>query len=284
MSELPVINPVSPLAAANLAAVFATTAESHLAAQVGDLAWLAMPTKYGLRMAGAWRLRKPIADWTASDFTGADGFAQDEAAFRAHVEEIAEHKRELLSLPRPETGMRVSTPWGTSQQSYHYADGVLCHSTAGHGGFHLSRERNAQVHAMLRNDDGWYEEDAEWAKVAFAFPALFTAHECRHAYQSLRNDYPDEWEHLHGVTLKPGESRAKDERQFQQDHGADWVVVSAITSRHHPGFVECFAKLGGNRTLGEMRQFLVASGEYQAGRFGFVIDEARHAPFVAQAA
>jgi hypothetical protein len=161
--------------------VFASTTQGHLAAQVDDLAWLAFPVGDGLRMASAWRLRKPVAEWTASDFSGADGFAQDEPAFRAHVEEIAQHKRELLSLPRPETGMRVSTLWGTSQQSYRYADGILCHSTAGHGGFHLSGECNAQVHAMLRNDDGWYEEDAEWAKVAVTFPALFTAYERKHA-------------------------------------------------------------------------------------------------------
>ena len=264
--------------------VFATTTQGHLAAQVDDLSWLAIPVGDGLRMASAWRLRKPVADWTASDFSGADGFAQDEPAFRAHVEEIAQHRRELLSLPRPETGMRVSTLWGTSQQSYRYADGILCHSTAGHGGFHLSDECNAQVHAMLRNDDGWYEEDAEWAKVAFTFPALFTAYERKHADQSLRNDYPDAWEHLHRVTLEPGESRTKDERQFHLDHQAEWIVVSAITSRLHPGFVECIAKLGGNRALKDVRRYLVPSGEYQAGRFGFVIDETRHAPFAAQAA
>jgi hypothetical protein len=264
--------------------VFARTTQGHLAAQVDDLAWLAIPVGDGLRMASAWHLRKPVADWTASDFSGADGFAQDEPAFRAHVEEIAQHKRELVNLPRPETGMRVSTSWGTSQQSYRYADGILCHSTASHGGFHLSDECNAQVHAMLRNDDGWYEEDAEWAKVAFTFPALFTAYERNHANQSLRNDYPDVWEHLHGVTLQPGESRTKDERQFHVNHNADWVVVSAITSRLHPRFVVCIAKLGGNRALKDVRQYLVPSGEYRAGRFGFVIDETRHAPFAAQAA
>ena len=264
--------------------VFATTTQGHLAAQVDDLAWLAIPVGDGLRMASAWRLRKPVAEWTASDFSGADGFAQDEPAFRAHVEEIAQHKRELLSLPRPETGMRVGTPWGASQQSYHYADGVFCHSTAGHGGFGLSSERNMQVHALLRNDDGWYEEDGEWAKVAFAFPDLFTTREKRCADETLRNDYPDAWEHLHGVTLQPGESRTKDEKQFHLDHKADWIVVSAITSRLHPGFIECIAKLGGNRALKEVRQYLVPSSEYRAGRFGFVIDEARHGPFAAQAA
>ena len=100
----------------------------------------------------------------------------------------------------------------------------------------------------------------------------------------MRNDYPDAWEHLHGVTLQPGESRTKDERQFHLDHSADWIVVSAITSRASSRLCRCIAKLGGNRALKEVRQYLVPSGEYQAGRFGFVIDETRHAPFAAQAA
>ena len=267
-----------------ITAVFARTAQGHLAARGYDIAWLAIPVGNGFRMASAWRLRKPIDEWTSADFYGADGFVADEIAFRAHVEEIAQHKRELVNLPRPETGMRTGTPWGTSQQSYHYADGVHCHSTAGHGGFGVSHERNMQVHVLLRNDDGWYEEDGEWAKVAFTFPDLFTTREKRCAAETLRNDYPHAWEHIHGVTLAPGTSRTKDERQFHLDHQADWVVVSSITSRNHPGFVECIAKLGGNRALKDVRQYLVLSGEYQVGRFGFVIDEARHTPFLAQAA
>jgi hypothetical protein len=265
-------------------AIFARTTQGHLAAKVDDLVWLAIPVGNGLRLAPAWRLRKPIDTWTSADFYGADGFVADEAAFRAHVEEVAQHKRELVNLPRPETGMRVGTIWGTSQQSYRYADGILCHSTAGHGGFQLSAECNTQVNATLRNDDGWYEEDAEWAKVAFTFPELFAAYERKHADKSLRNDCPDAWEHLHGLTIQPGESRTKDERQFHLDHQADWIVVSAITSRLHPGFVECIAKLGGNQALKDVRQYLVPSSEYQAGRFGFVIEESRHVPFVAQAA
>jgi hypothetical protein len=57
----------------------------------------------------------------------------------------------------------------------------------------------------------------------------------------------------------------------------DWIVVSAITSKHAPGFVETVATPGGKRGPGtEERRFLVASDEYQMGRFGFVIDEARH--------
>ncbi len=98
-----------------IAAFFARTAQGHLAAQVDDLGWLAIPVADGLRMASAWRLRKAMTTWVSADLYGADGFVADEEAFRAHVEDVAQHKRELVHLPRPETGMRVGTPWGTSQ-------------------------------------------------------------------------------------------------------------------------------------------------------------------------
>jgi hypothetical protein len=258
-------------------AQFGHTGEGHLAAQVEDLAWLAVPVASGLKMLSGWRLTKPMAAWAADDFFGADGVFADEAAFRGHVEEIAQHRRELVHLPRPEIQMRVDTPWGASQQTYRYADGILCHAAASHGGFHLSMARNMLVHALFRNDGGWYEEDGEWAKVAFSFPELFTLREHRAADRSLRNDYPDAWERIHDVILAPGDSRVKDERQFRELHAHDWIVVAAIRSDRHPGFVECAAKLGGNRSLDEARLFLVPAQEYQAGRFGFVIDEARHA-------
>jgi hypothetical protein len=227
-------------------------------------------------MLSGWRLTKPIETWTQADFYGADGFVVGETGFRERVEEIAQHRRELQLLPRPEAEMRVWTPWGMVQQTRCYTEGIWWHSTASHGGFQLAPEQNALVHPLLRNAACWYEEDQEWAKIAFTFPDLFTAYERKHADQTLRNDCPDAWEHLRRVILAHGESRTKDERQFHLDHSGDWIVVSAITSHQHLGFVECFAKIGGNRASGEVRQFLVASSEYQAGHFGFVIDEARH--------
>ena len=57
---------------------------------------------------------------------------------------------------------------------------------------------------------------------------------------------------------------------------SDWVVISAIRSDHHPGMTECVATLGGDRRAAEQRRYLVPSDEYDAGRFGFVINEARH--------
>jgi hypothetical protein len=57
------------------------------------------------------------------------------------------------------------------------------------------------------------------------------------------------------------------------------VVVSAIQSKQHPGFVECIAMLGGRRSTGfrapagEQRRYLVDEALYDIGAFGFVIDE-----------
>ena len=81
-----------------------------------------------------------------------------------------------------------------------------------------------------------------------------------------------------GVTLAPGESFGKDERRFREEHTDHWIVISAIASDRHPGMVECVAARGGVRRRGPERAFLVPQDEYRdRGRFGFVIDEARHA-------
>lgn len=181
-----------------ITAVFGQTAEGHFAARVDDLAWLALPCKHGWRILSGWRLTKPMALWVPDDFYGADGFVGDEAGFHAHVEDIAQHRRELQHLSRPETGCRIWTLWGMSQQSYCYAEGILCHATASHGGFQLAPEQNALVDTLWRNAHGWYEEDEEWAKVAFTFPQLFTTHERKHADRTLRSSYTQVWEQLRG--------------------------------------------------------------------------------------
>lgn len=136
---------------------------------------------------------------------------------------------------------------------------------------------------MLRVTSGWYEEDAEWAIVAITFPHLFTCFERRCAEQTIKDSWPDAWEAITGTVLAPGESRRKDERAFEAAHADDWVVVSAITSNHEKGFVECVATCGGRREhSAEERRFLVASAEYNVGRFGFVIDTQRHPAYFGQ--
>jgi hypothetical protein len=157
---------------------------------------------------------------------------------------------------------------------------VVVHSTPGHGGFHLTADRNAQVHSLLRSAGGWYEEDAAWAAVATAWSDLFTGLESRQAEETLRHSWPDAWEAIKGQALRPGESRTRDGEAFAREHAKDWVMISAIYSDQHRGFTEVIATRGGRRDpQSEERRFLLPSGEYKVGRFDFVIDETRHAVY-----
>ena len=175
--------------------------------------------------------------------------------------------------------MPIHTPWGPSQHAHAYAEGVVFHETASHGGFHLDYQRNAKVHPALRNADGWYEEDCEAAKIIASFPSLFSEDAARAAHRTLKNWFPDAYEQIYGVALMPGESIRKDEQRFHEEHAQDWIVTSAIASKERPGFVECFARKGGTRGTGITRRFLVPEAAYRTrGPLGFVIDEARHAP------
>lgn len=227
-----------------------------------------------------WHIPRPMAEWTRGDFYGHGGDLADENAFRAKVLENAEHQREKIALGRREERSTASTPWGPSQGEIVYADGVVFHSTAGHGGFLLSPDRNRKVHQLIRVTGGTYEEDEAWAIVAFSFPHLFTAFERRAAEKTMKDSFPDAWEAITGNVLDPGDSRKKDERAFFAEYRDDWIVVSAIVSDYQPGFTEVIATPGGKRGLGsEERRFLVPSGEYRVGRFGFVIDPERHAVY-----
>lgn len=255
---------------------FARTAAGLLAACVEDLAWLAVPVEGGIRIASAWRLTKPLSQWTPSDFHGAEGVVADEDGFRAHVAAIAEHRRQLPALSRMAVECSVETPWGFPDASVRYAEGIICYSTPSHGGFHIDEERLASMPAALRNDDGWFEEDREWAKVATAYPDLFTDYERNHAERTLRDWMPDAWEAVYGRMLDRAESFMRDRQRFEAEHANDWVVISASRSDDHPGQVVCAATMGGKRGQVKVRNFLVPRGEYRIGRHGFVIDDSRH--------
>lgn len=257
---------------------FGRSADGLLVALVDETAFAMAPARDGRHyLVTGWCIRRPMETWARADFYGHAGELADEAAFHARVLENAEHQRERKTLGRVEVHSRAHTPWGASQGATVYAEGVTSHSTAGHGGFKLSAERNRRVHPMLRSAGGWYEEDAAWAIVAITYPHLFTALERRCAERTVKDSWPDAWEAIFGTVLQPGESYEKDRRVFDQAHARDWLVASAITSKHQPGFVEVAATLGGKRGPGtEERRFLVPCDEYHVGRFGFVIDEARH--------
>ena len=176
-----------------------------------------------------WRIGRPIEQWRRDDFYGHSGELADDSEFRARVAENAEHQHEKRALGRREIRSSANTPWGPSQGATVYAEGVTAHSTAGHGGFHLSPARNCKVHAILRARDGFYEEDEAWVIVAFTFPNLFTGFERRCAERTVKDSYPDAWEVITGSVLEPGESREKDRRAFELRH--------AVTGSWCPQFI-----------------------------------------------
>ncbi|EHJ95535.1 DUF7007 domain-containing protein [Agrobacterium tumefaciens] len=193
--------------------------------------------------------------------------------------EKAVHQVELRALDRPTIQAGASTPWGMAQVSRRYADGIVLHSTASHGGFHLDENANGTVHAHYRNDTEFYEEDCEWAKVAHAFPDLFTTYERRLADRTLRDCFPDAYERVAGAILNGSQSHMRDRQEFESRHRNDWVVIAALNSDHRPGFVECIATLGRVRGETGERRFLVPRADYQIGRHGFVIDPLKHQPY-----
>ena len=261
---------------------FAIRADGLPVARIDDLvlAMVTAPSGFAF-LASAVFVRRPLSELTRADFIGHDGRVADEAEFQARVAETAGHKRDLAKLNRVQIRMSASTPWGGSQMAVIYAEGVVAHSTAGHGGIHLSPDRNAKVNPLLRKDAPWYEEDCEWAIVAISFPELFTGYERSTAEKTIRNTRPDAWEAIHRCKLAEGESRVKDRRAFDQRHVADHIVISAIFSDQHPGMTEVVAVVGGNRRAdNDERRFLIPSDEYAGrSRFGFVIDTNRHAEY-----
>lgn len=258
---------------------FGKSADGLTVARVGDLVFAIVPGRDNQHcLASAWRGFRPLADLKRDDFYSHHGRIDAEPAFHARMFEQAEHSRELRSLARRSVRIDCSTPWGASQGATIYAEGVVSHTTAGHGGFKLSAARNLVVHPLLRSESGFYEEDAEWAIVALTFPCLFTTFERKCADQTIRNAWPDAWEAVHGRVLSVGESMEKDRRAFEKLYAGSWIVISASLSDQHPGMTEVIATVDGSRQFNcEERRFLIANDEYRArGRFGFVIDETRH--------
>ncbi|KQV41283.1 hypothetical protein [Rhizobium sp. Root1204] len=260
---------------------FGRSADDLPVARIGDLVFAMVPARNGRHfLASAWRVSRPLSELNRDDFYSHHGAVVDEAEFRARMIEQAEHSREFRALARPTVRMNCSTPWGSSQGANVYAAGIVAHTTAGHGGFKLSKERNVKIHPMLRCAGGWYEEDAAWAAVALAYPNLFTAYERKCADRTIRDSWPNARESIFGRLLAPGESHEKDRRTFELEHAGDWIVISALRSEQHAGMTEVIATIGGVRaSRAEERRFLVPSDEYAVGRFGFVIDPARHAAY-----
>jgi hypothetical protein len=171
----------------------------------------------------------------------------------------------------------MKTPWGTSQRQKKIASGITFYETARHGGFKVSPEKTQEMPPCLRNKDGWYEEDCEWAKVALSFKDLFTEPELVAAKELLCNYNPDAYETFYNEVIPEGKSRIKDQRIFDEVNKDNLVVVSAMTDSKREGMVRCWATKGGDRELirtESERIFLIPEEEYRSrGNMSYVIED-----------
>ncbi len=193
------------------------------------------------------------------------------------------------------------TPWGTADHSIEYRPGITFYTTSSHGGFFVSKRLNVTIPDYMRQGDGWYEEDCDWAIVAICFPDDMQKRDEKEgadvqktkdqAEHTFKNWHPDAWERWHGKTLERGESYKRDEATFHMEHKERWVTIAAWGDWKDgvpKGMVGVLATLGGERhTMGELRHeraFLVSTPEYSprdfgmlGHPFGFVINEQKHA-------
>jgi Domain of unknown function (DUF7007) len=88
---------------------------------------------------------------------------------------------------------RIDTPWGPAQDKRPIGEGIVCYSTASHGGYYVPPEKLAEMPAGFADGlwagPGWFEEDQDWALVALAFPHLFDDYAVYCAVETGRSDY-----------------------------------------------------------------------------------------------
>lgn len=185
--------------------------------------------------------------------------------------------------------------WGTVNLVTRIAPGLIIVDCASHGGLGLTEDRNQDIPASIRAEDGWYEEDLAIAIPMLAFRDEIKAwRDARHndgalylrgCENALLNGYPEAWEILTGGKATPDNSEAVRRQQFEQEHATDWTIRTAF------GFSESASDRQGvprgmtgviayqtGRVSPEghplnLRSFLIPQAEYaRAASNGYVID------------
>ncbi len=89
-------------------------------------------------------------------------------------------------------GRGALTPWGPADCRTMITDGLDFYSTPSHGGYRVSGAMLKRIPAAARaatwrklGEQGWYEEDEDWAIVAFCIPEAFTREEWAAACRTL---------------------------------------------------------------------------------------------------
>ena len=88
---------------------------------------------------------------------------------------------------------KCRSPWGRIQNVNRVAAGISWISTAGHGGFRLSKTRYESMPANLRacsfTGNQFFEEDCSWCAVVMAFPQFCDADQTLSAAMTFNKYY-----------------------------------------------------------------------------------------------
>ena len=106
----------------------------------------------------------------------------------------------------------ASTPWGHPDIVTEIAPGIVFYSTPSHGGYWLSPARVAAMPKPLRDfqpfaGPNFYEEDADWAIVALAFPQFFPDDAIPAALQTIKHYKPELYEQVAAAGIGQGRKR-----------------------------------------------------------------------------
>ena len=136
----------------------------------------------------------------------------------------------FTSTPAP-----VMTIWDAPVTANQRLPGIWHVTTASHGGFILSEERQAAMPEALRLDGTSYEEDVNWSLVVLAFQdELGAASDSTFAikadlaHQIARSWLPDRYTAFTGTPVEPRESFVLQRRAAYEANIGKIVVVSAF--------------------------------------------------------
>lgn len=195
----------APIALTEPTIDFVLTADGDLAARAAHLVFALVPCADGVMRARSVYPARDPATCRRDEFQPSSLRANDEASFRLQVAAFVEDRRQMAALGRTEIRREalksLDTPWETCDHGLRYADGIMRVMSPGHGGFVLSRERNDAIDPRWRADcdvNAFYEEDEQWAIVAFTFPDFFTDLERMAADATLKDSHPDVWKAITG--------------------------------------------------------------------------------------
>lgn len=133
------------------------------------------------------------------------------------------------------------TPWGTERDEPDKCfGGFWWVHTSRHGGLYLTPEQQEAIPESLKahskNGTGvWWEENTAWSLPVICLlskrpEASLTEEEQEtldRAHNTAQDEYPDEWEHLTGRKIEPGQSQARDENLPPSPWTSDWKEALA---------------------------------------------------------